>query len=100
MGVTPSSRSQSVDVMLTLESAAGCAVVCDIVYSFSEREERVGERECVLETSSMVLKAGCAVEEGWREGVGRVMVRTLVTEGDFSFKEAILAVCVNCGRGW
>jgi hypothetical protein len=65
------------------------------MYSFSEREERVGERECVLETSSMVLRAGWAVEEGWREGVGRVMVRTLVIEGDFSFKEAILAVlCV------
>ena len=83
--------------MLTLESAPGCAFVCeDIMYSFSEREERVGERECVLETSSMVLRAGSAVEEGWREGVGRVMVRTLVMEGDFSFKEAIFGcVCLR-----
>lgn len=30
------------------------------------------------------------------------MVRTLVLviEGDFSFREAILAVSVDCGRGW
>lgn len=62
MGVTPSSRSVSQVVILTLESAAGCAVVCDIMYSFSDREERVGERECVL-SSSIVLKAGAAVDD-------------------------------------
>jgi len=85
-GVRPISRS--VAVMLTFESAAGLfegSVECSIGYSFSLLEDRVGGgvRERMLS------------DDGWREGEGRVIVRTFVIAGDFSFKEAIWAVTVD-----
>jgi hypothetical protein len=88
-GVRPISRSEV--VMLTLESAAGLlewSVEWSILYSFSLLKDRMLSMSSTVEILRLL-------DEGWLAGEGRVIVRMFVIAGDFSFKEAILAVIVD-----
>ena len=59
---------------------------------FSEWAVRVGVRLCCESTSSMVERTSKDWVEVWREGVGRVMVRTLALGASFSSRDVMVMV--------